>query len=757
MLPLNDFLKELNKEQREAVEWTDGPIMVIAGAGSGKTRVLTYKTANLIAKGVEPFQILALTFTNKAANEMKTRILQLLGNMEGLNVWMGTFHSIFARILRVESHRIGYPSTFTIYDAEDSKNLLKHIIKEVGLDPKLYNPSYVLHRISMAKTNLISAADYHENTELQGYDKYSGKPAVGQLYTLYQNRLFKASAMDFDDLLYYTNIVLRDFPDALHKYQHKFRYILVDEYQDTNFSQYVILKRLAAINENICVVGDDAQSIYGFRGANIQNILNFKKDYPDFKLFKLEQNYRSTQTICEAANSIIINNKDQIFKKIWTENEPGSKIGVLKANNDTEEGVLVAHSIFEHKMNKQLENSAFAILYRTNAQSRAFEESLRKLNIPYRIFGGLSFYKRREIKDLIAYFRLVVNPHDQESLLRVINYPPRGIGDTTLDKLRVGADEKGIEMWDMMDLLQEDTLGISFGIRTKITDFVTKIKSYQVLLKTKTAFELAKLITQTTGILKDLQEDHTPEGISRAENIEALLNAIKEFTESNRRVEDEELYVNENEHTIRTLEEFLTEVALLTDVDNDENKDDKNKVTLMTVHSAKGLEFPYVYIVGLEESLFPSYMSLNTRAELEEERRLFYVALTRAKEKVTLAHAENRYKWGSLTMSKASRFIEEIDQQYLELPSKVTHQPPVPRKLTPLSKDPVRKQETRIDNNDYAETENIQTGMEVEHERFGQGKVIAMEGSGPNRKATVYFPEIGQKQLLLRFAKLKII
>ncbi|MHC1708231.1 MAG: ATP-dependent helicase [Bacteroidales bacterium] len=751
---MSDFLQDLNPEQRQAVECTHGPVMVVAGAGSGKTRVLTYKVAHLIQKGVEPFQILALTFTNKAANEMKERIIQLVNSNESRNVWMGTFHSVFARILRVEGHFLGFPPEFSIYDTEDSKNLLKAIIKELNLDIKVYNPSYVLHRISMAKSNLISVQEYQDDPELQGYDRHSQKPLTGQIYSIYQARLFKFSAMDFDDLLFFTNVIFRDFPEILFKYQQRFRFILVDEYQDTNYSQYLILKRLAAKNENICVVGDDAQSIYGFRGANIQNIFNFKKDYPDHKTFKLEQNYRSTQTIVNAANAVIQNNKDQIFKKIWTENDSGSLITLLKANTDSEEGVLVAHSIFENKMNKQLDNNAFAILYRTNAQSRSFEESLRKLNIPYRIYGGLSFYKRKEIKDIIAYFRMVVNPHDQEALLRIINYPARGIGDTTMDKIKVAAGERKLSLWDVMNALREDSLGINYGIINKISDFIYKIKSYQVQLKTSTAIQLAEHIAYTSGLMKELQDDQTPEGISRVENIQELMNAVRDFCDHPANP-GEVLPEETQDHGLPTLDRFLQEVSLLADIDTEEDKEDNNKVILMTIHSAKGLEFPYVYIVGLEENLFPSYLSMNSRAELEEERRLFYVAITRAREKLTLAYAMNRYRWGNLSISQPSRFIDEIHPSFLESTHKVHMTTGPPRKLTKLENTPAKpKAEEDIP---FLDTGRISIGTLVEHQRFGKGKVIALEGSGANKKATVSFPEVGNKQLLLRFARLRIL
>ncbi|HRY33656.1 MAG TPA: 3'-5' exonuclease [Bacteroidales bacterium] len=750
---MNDILKELNTEQQAAVVHTNGPNMVIAGAGSGKTRVLTYKVAYLISQGVEPFRIMALTFTNKAANEMKERIMQLVHNQDARNVWMGTFHSIFARILRVDGHLLGFPSNFTIYDTDDSKSLIKSIVKELGLDTKTYTPSAILHRISMAKSNLISARDYAEDPELTTYDRVSQRPQTGQIYATYQQRLFKSACMDFDDILFFTNILLRDFPDVLFKYQQRFSHLLVDEYQDTNYSQYLILKRLAARHENICVVGDDAQSIYGFRGANIQNIFNFKKDYPDHILFKLEQNYRSTKTIVEAANTLIMHNKEQIFKKIWTDKEQGQRISLIKAATDSEEGILVAHAIFENKMNRQLPNSSFAILYRTNAQSRSFEESLRKLNIPYRIYGGLSFYKRKEIKDLLAYFRLVCNPHDQEALVRIINYPARGIGETTLEKLRVAASEKDKSMWETMLNLKADACGIAPGTAGKISDFIIKIRSYQAQLANTGAIDLAEHIAYTAGIIRELKEDQTPEGISRMENIQELLNAIRDFSDRPQETINEitgEITTTANP----TLDRFLQEVSLLTDLDSDDDKENKDKVTLMTVHSAKGLEFPYVFVVGLEENLFPSYLSMNTRAELEEERRLFYVAITRAMDKLTLAWAMNRYRWGNLSFSQPSRFLDEIDPQCLESTQKVTAPLNTVRKLKPL---PQEKQHADPPDFRPEDMQRIAVDMTVEHDRFGKGKVIALEGQGANRKATVAFDQAGKKQLLLRFAKLKIL
>lgn len=771
----SNILNELNEAQREAVMATDGPVMVIAGAGSGKTRVLTYRVAHLVEKGVDPFHILALTFTNKAAREMKDRIVALVGR-EAQNVWMGTFHSIFARVLRIEGHLLGYPQNFTIYDTDDTKRVIKNLIKENNLDDKVYQPGYILHRISAAKTSLLSAEDYNTNPELTEYDRTSGKPLTGKLYSQYEGRLKRASAMDFDDLLFNMNLLLRDFPDVLYKYQQKFHYILVDEYQDTNYAQYLIIHKLAANNENLCVVGDDAQSIYGFRGANIQNILNFRNDYPDHQVFKLEQNYRSTKTIVQAANNIIANNKNQIFKEIWTNNQEGPLIPVIRAATDNEEANLVAQSIFENKMNHQLQNAAIAILYRTNAQSRAHEEALRRLNIPCRIYGGLSFYQRKEIKDLLAYFRLTINQQDEDALLRVINYPARGIGKTTIEKLIVIADEKKKSLFDIIDNPTGNNAKLPDGTAQKVTGFVTMIRSFAALLKAKNAFDLAKHIAGSSGLLKELYEDKTPEGVSRYENLEELLNSIKEFTETPRH-NPETGEIEEN--AMRTLDEFMQDVALITDADKSHEDDDSDRVTLMTVHSAKGLEFPHVYLVGMEENLFPSIQALNSRADLEEERRLFYVAITRAEQKLTLSYAENRYKWGTPTMCEPSRFISEIPDRFIDFPKKALPKKELfptqlnwsatlpglekPHKAVTIPKN-FQKIPTASNQPDAVahtgpptEIEEIQVGMEVLHDRFGKGKIIGLEGVGPNKKAVVFFQGIGNKQLLLRFAKLRII
>lgn len=768
-----DILSDLNEAQRNAVVNYQGPSMVIAGAGSGKTRVLTYRVAYLVSQGIDPFRILALTFTNKASREMKERITTLVGP-EARNVWMGTFHSVFSRVLRVDGYKLGYTSQFTIYDTDDSKRLLRNIIKEMDLDPKVYQPGYVLHRISSAKTNLVTARMYNDDPEIKAADISSGKGHIGQIYLTYSERLKKSDAMDFDDLLLNMNMLLEHFPEILLKYQRKFEYILVDEYQDTNYCQYLILKRLAANNENICVVGDDAQSIYAFRGANIQNILNFRKDYPDHMVFKLEQNYRSTQNIVNAANSIIVNNKDQIFKKIWTQNDEGVKLRLIRSKSDTEEGTLVANAIFEIKMNRQLPNSSFAILYRTNAQSRAFEESLRKLNIPYRIYGSLSFYQRKEIKDLLAYFRLTINNKDEDALSRVINYPARGIGQTSYEKIIVSASEKGVSPWEIIEQPAYYMLGVSSATRVKLEDFVTMIRSFSVQLKKKNAYDLARTIANTSGILKDLYEDQSPEGVSRFENVEELLNAISEFLEAPRPVDEETGEIPAEDTPFRTLDEFMQEVSLLTDAD-DKDKGDRNHVSLMTIHAAKGLEFPHIFVTGLEENLFPSIQSLNNRADLEEERRLFYVAVTRGMESVTLSYAENRYRWGDLISTEPSRFIEEIDEKYIDIPRKVsmfdhtldfrkikgadsaenfTGISLTGRKLKKIGPEMPSKPGSTGGSDELG---NLQPGMMVEHERFGQGKVLQVEGEGSNRKATVFFPAVGQKQLLLKFAKLKVL
>lgn len=763
---MNEILKQLNEPQQKAVQHINGPVMVIAGAGSGKTRVLTYRAAYLLTQGIDPFNILALTFTNKAAREMKERITKLIGGYEARNVWMGTFHSVFSKILRIEGHHLGYPQNYSIYDTDDTKRLIKAIIKEQNLNDKVYAPGYVMSRISGAKANLISVKDYLSHPEIIATDQTAGKPKLGEIYKIYQNRLKKSSAMDFDDLLFNTYILFRDYPNLLYKYQQKFKYIMVDEYQDTNHAQYMIVKSLAANTENICVVGDDAQSIYGFRGANIQNILNFKKDYPDTTVYKLEQNYRSTKTIVGAANGVIVNNKKQIFKEIWTDNTEGDKIRLLKANTDGEEGNMVANSIFELKMNHQLKNREFAILYRTNAQSRSMEEALRRLNIPYRIYGGLSFYNRKEIKDLLAYFRLVINNNDEEAFIRVINYPARGIGKTSIDRMVIEAERAGKTIWEIAENINNTAIKINTPTKNRIEEFTLMIKSFSSQVSKKNAFDLGSAVAKSSGLLKDLYKDKSPEGVSRYENIEELLNAIKEFTEKETDFPDEN---PEGENSVRTLDIFMQEVALLTDADKKNEKSD-DFVSLMTIHMAKGLEFPYVFLVGLEENLFPSMQSLTSREDLEEERRLFYVAITRAMKKLTLSYAESRYKWGNLTFCEPSRFLEEIKEKYIDIPRKAPVKTAgfnmeTPEQPSGSVKPPARKNLKKLNQTGHRAItseaqdtiEKLQTGMEVEHTKFGKGKVIQIEGSGSNKKATIYFTGSGRKNLLLKFARLKII
>ena len=779
-----DILNGLNSPQKEAVTTIEGPVMVIAGAGSGKTKALTHRIAYMIQEGINPFAIMALTFTNKAAKEMKERIMKLVDAHSARNVWMGTFHSIFARILRIEAQHLGFTPDFTIYDTDDSKQLINSILKERELDTKAYPAKYILHRISMAKSALYTAEDYCNNFEIQQQDIRANKPLIGEIFKSYNARLQRANAMDFDDILFYTNVLLRDFPEILYKYQQRFEYILVDEYQDTNYAQYLIIRRIAAMRENICVVGDDAQSIYGFRGANIQNILNFKTDYPGQKLIRLEQNYRSTKTIVNAANSVIDHNKDQIKKKVWSDNEEGDLITVLRATSDGEEGILVANSIFGYKMSQQLNNKDFAILYRTNSQSRSLEEALRKKNIPYKIYGGLSFYDRKEVKDLLAYFRVVINPHDEQALLRIINYPARGIGKTTIERLMVVADERNKGIWDVIANENEPMpQDFNSGTANKLRNFATMIKSFQTLLDKQNAIELAKHICNTVGIIKDLKEDDTPEGAARVDNIEELLNAIMEFSDK----QVDEVTGEQNEVT---LNKFMEDVALLSDQDK---KDDENAdyVTLMTIHSAKGLEFPYVYIVGLEENLFPGIQSLSTREELEEERRLFYVALTRAEKKLVLSYAESRYRWGNMTLSEPSRFIEEIDESLIERTKKASfrgtssfneginfsnpfsrsfqEKKEFQKRTTQSSSDatskyassatPININTSKNNDSDFvaAAPDDIAEGMRVLHQKFGQGTVTKVEGIGPNKKATVIFDECGSKQLMLKFAKLNIL
>ena len=654
MKEMQRYISQLNEAQQAPVLQKEGPMIVIAGAGSGKTRVLTVRIANLMSQGVDAFNILALTFTNKAAREMKKRIADIVGTNEAKNLWMGTFHSVFAKILRSEADKLGYPSNFTIYDSQDSLRCLGGIIKEMQLDKDIYKPKQILGRISSYKNSLITVKAYFNNPELQEADAMSKKPRMGEIYQNYVERCFKSGAMDFDDLLLKTNELLNLFPDVLAKYQDRFRYILVDEYQDTNHSQYLIVRALSDRFQNICVVGDDAQSIYAFRGANINNILNFQKDYENVQLYRLEQNYRSSKNIVEAANNVIDKNKTKLDKIVWTSNADGPKIKVHRSLTDGEEGRFVAATIFEQKMQNQMLNGQFAILYRTNAQSRAMEDALRKRDIPYRIYGGLSFYQRKEIKDVLAYLRLVINPKDEEALVRVINYPARGIGDTTVEKLTVAANHYKRSIFEVMEHIDKIDLKLNSGTKNKLHDFVTMIKSFQVINENQDAFYLTDHITKKTGLVQELKKDGTPEGIAKIENIEELLNGIKDFTEGQKEIDGAR----------GALAEFLEDVALATDLDKDTGDDDR--VALMTIHLAKGLEFPHVFIVGLEEDLFPSAMSLNTRSELEEERRLFYVALTRAEHQAYLTYAQSRYRWGKLVDSEPSRFIEEINDEYLE-------------------------------------------------------------------------------------------
>lgn len=770
------YLDELNPSQREAVENIYGPTMVIAGAGSGKTRVLTFRIAYMMEQGIDPFNILALTFTNKAAKEMQERIAKISssgamgyhGASEAKHLTMGTFHSVFSRILRFNADRIGYPVNFTIYDTQDSKSLIKDIIKELKLDDKTYKPSSVLGRISAAKNNLISADEYLQSDEIMTEDRMARRPESGRIYKAYVTRCFKSGAMDFDDLLYQTYILLRDFPEVLGYYQQKFKYILVDEYQDTNYAQYMIVKMLAAAYENICVVGDDAQSIYSFRGANIQNILNFKKDYPDFKLFKLEQNYRSTKNIVEAANSVISRNIDQIKKDVWTNNDEGQLLNVIRTLTDNEEGKLVSNRLFDIKNQEGSSYNDFAILYRTNRQSRAFEEALRKLNIPYKIYGGLSFYQRKEIKDLLAYFRLTTNHRDEEAFKRVINYPRRGIGKTTIENIVIASANYGLPIWDVITNMDQYPVPINSGTRHKIEEFATMIRSFAAQLTKLNAYDLGQEIAKSSGILKDLyaEKEKGPEEVERYQNIEELLAGLKEFT------------VSKEEGESATLDEFMIDVALLTDAD-EEKSEDRNHVTLMTIHSSKGLEFPHVFLVGLEENLFPSQMALQSRTETEEERRLFYVAVTRAMKSCTLTYASSRFQWGSLTTSEPSRFIDEINPKYLHFETPQRGQGRSLNSGRPLGggfggiSRGLNKPFREVSQQSVPEAQNLKpvsqaaggkvdamdlkVGYNVLHDRFGKGKITKIEGQGPDKKATIFFPHHGAKNILLRFANLTVV
>lgn len=847
---MSNYLNELNPQQREAVMHVDGPLMIIAGAGSGKTKVLTTRIAHLMANGVDAFRILALTFTNKAAKEMKERVGKILGTNEVGNLYIGTFHSVFARILRTEATRIGYPSSFTIYDTDDAKSVLKTVINELHLDDKIYKPSTVYNRISMAKNALVTAEEYATDYGLQQEDARANRPAIAQIYTAYAKRCFKNGAMDFDDLLLKFYMILKDHPDALHKYQHKFSHIMIDEYQDTNPAQYEIIKLLGAAHENVCVVGDDAQSIYSFRGATIENILLFRKDYMDVKVVKLEQNYRSSKQILNVANQVIGNNKGQIQKELWTDNGEGEKIKVVRTMTDNDEGKFVADTIQEQKLRNHFFNKDFAILYRTNAQSRAFEESLRRMNIPYTIFGGISFYQRKEIKDYIAYLRVIVNPQDEESLKRIINYPVRGIGKTSLDKLILNANEKEISLWEVLNRAQE--FGFKSGTLEAIENFVLMIKSFASMLKNNNAYDVAFHVGKQTGLVRELFNDKSTEGVQRYENVQELLNSIKEWVDDKQnraQIDDDgvmldtdeggttpplvrdadlgappnlggELFGPDEQLTVngqlttdngqpstdnslqepipnRPLREdvllsaYLQQITLLTDADDkDEHAD---TVKMMTIHAAKGLEFSCVFAVGLEEMLFPNAMSINTREELEEERRLFYVVITRAKQRLWVSYANTRYKFGQVVQNEPSRFIGELPEDHIDRsyagggfrnqsgmssPSermrgwgnnssgqfdrggffgetKKTNERPGYLPVQPSAPKPVVHQPSA----DFkpSDTSELKAGQKVEHQKFGFGEVLKMEGAAHNPIATIKFDLNGEKKIMLNYAKLRIV
>jgi DNA helicase II / ATP-dependent DNA helicase PcrA len=774
---MQEYLNGLNEKQREAVLHMDGPLMIVAGAGSGKTKVLTTRIAHLLANGVDSFHILALTFTNKAAREMKERVEKILGNSEARNLYIGTFHSVFARILRVEAEKIGYPNNFTIYDTDDAKAVVKTVIHELNLDDKHYKPSTVYNRISSAKNALGGPEDYARDYYLQQEDMRANRPGISQVYAAYVNRCFKNGAMDFDDLLLKFYELLTRIPEALSKYQRKFQYILIDEYQDTNPAQYEIIKLLGAQHENVCVVGDDAQSIYSFRGATIQNILQFQKDYEDVKVVKLEQNYRSTQSILNIANEVIKNNKSQIPKVLWTENATGEKIRLVRTASDNEEGKFVADTIQEQKLRNHYFNRDFAILYRTNAQSRAFEESLRRMAIPYTMYGGISFYQRKEIKDLLAYLRVIVNPRDEESLKRIINYPARGIGKTSIDKAVLFANENNISMWEV--LVNAPKFGYRAGTLEILEGFVTMIKMFQSELPKRNAYDIAFMVGKQSGLIKDLfdRRQEGDDAIQRYENIQELLNSIKEFTET---PSNEEGEVGD-----KGLGAYLQQITLLT---NDDEKDEHaDTVKLMTIHSAKGLEFDCVFACGLEEMLFPNAMSINTREELEEERRLFYVVITRAKQRLWITYANTRYKFGQLVQNEPSRFIDEIPGDYLDRSfagggmknqtaafdswsgrsafdrmnrgfggSSGESKTSKPSYLTPTAR-PQTKDHVPSPDFQPSDTSQLQAGQRVEHQKFGFGEVLKMEGAAHNPVATVKFEHNGEKKIMLNYAKLRIL
>ncbi len=779
MQSVEEILQTLNPSQKEAVQHLEGPLMVIAGAGSGKTRVLTFRIAYMIAKGVNPQNILALTFTNKAAKEMRERITDLVGAAASKSLLMGTFHSIFYKIIRVEAQYLGFTNNLLIYDTDDSKSLLKNIIKELNLDPKHYAANDILKRISSAKSNLISAQDYANSREIQEADKRAKKELITEIYKRYTHRLRTANAMDFDDLLYYMNVLLRDFPELLYKYQNRFRYILVDEYQDTNFAQYLIIRKLSALYQNICVVGDDAQSIYAFRGATIDNILNFKKDYPGAKMVKLEQNYRSTQNIVNAANAIIANNKRQIHKNVWTDNTRGDLIEIIEAPDEKEEGFLMAQSMIEHKQNFQLQNSQIAVLYRTNAQSRAIEDALVKKGIPYVIHGGLSFYKRKEIKDVLGYFRLIVNHYDEEALRRVINFPQRGIGSTTIDKIIVCATENQQRMWDVVENPEGFDIALNAPTKEKLKNFALRIKKFHAIMGNTDAHEVAKEVLTSFGLFTHFAADPSEE--DRKQNVEELLSAIKAFVDADHENEIDVLTGEVMVDFFPTIERFLEGIALLTDTE--EEKEGKDTVRLMTIHASKGLEFDYVYIAGMEENNFPSNLSVADPGQLEEERRLFYVAMTRSRKKLILSHANQRYKFGSLIFCSPSRFVDEIPDEFVKQTIKASSARPTYQNERSSFKPSFKKKETKpsFSYSSYSKpvskptptpvspsvsadiageelsTSQVQPGIPVFHTKFGRGIVRHIEGEGANIKAFVVFETVGEKPLMLNFAKLRSV
>jgi DNA helicase II / ATP-dependent DNA helicase PcrA len=771
---MHDYLKGLNERQQDAVITTEGPLMIVAGAGSGKTKVLTTRIAHLMAKGVDAFNILALTFTNKAAAEMKERVEHILGNHEARNLYIGTFHSVFARILRAEAHRIGYPNSFTIYDTDDAKSVVKAVTNELNLDVQHYKPNVVYNRISGAKNALVNPKEYMADYYIQQEDMRANRPMIGHIYDAYVKRCFKNGAMDFDDLLFKMYELLKTFPEVLHKYQHKFKYILIDEYQDTNPAQYEIIKLLGAVHENVCVVGDDAQSIYSFRGATIQNILQFQKDYDEVKVIKLEQNYRSTQNILTIANEVIKNNKGQIPKTLFTENATGEKIRLVRTMTDNDEGKFVADQIQEQKLRNHFKNKEFSILYRTNAQSRSFEESLRRMNIPYTIYGGISFYQRKEIKDYVAYLRVIVNPKDEEALKRIINYPVRGIGKTSVDRAIMEANNNNISMWEVLE--SAPMFGFKSGTLQAIEEFVLMIRSFQSMLKTKNAYDVAFHVGKQTNFVKELFNDKSTEGVQRYENVQELLNSIKEFTETPMSEESGEV-------GDKGLSAYLQQITLLTDAD--EKDPNADTVKLMTIHAAKGLEFPVVFVGGLEEGLFPNAMSINTREELEEERRLFYVAITRAKTRLYLTYSNTRYKFGSLIQSDQSRFIDEIPVEYIDKSfagGGVKNQTSsnlwgsaferMQRGFgggeekkeksfvsTLLTSNGKPKEVAHVPSANFVPSDisKLEVGMRVEHQKFGFGEVAKLEGSNHNPVATIKFDVNGEKKIMLNYAKLMIV